>query len=450
MNNDFKTLATRELTDMVALARTSEESNMPILDWLENTYKALGWQARRFPIDDHGEPRANLLLTNSDTPSILFDVHTDTVPPGQLELWTETNMRPRDTKLNSGCIYGLGTSDTLGSGAVLNALAREGRLPEGTAIVFTADEEIGAIGATEFINDGGIPDSIDLVVVCEPTNNLVVKGEKGFVPFDLVAFNTVIQYADGSVDDDDVKVIMVVGQEAHSARPFQGKNALFEATHMDDVYDVADQVVLGLDCSGIRNKVPGLAVVSWADNSAVKDGGTHQELRLSPVLDFLTRFQGIAGDLDHVRDERFKPPQPTMNVGSVTTTGNDLVFACDLRPVPGCEFEDVLDQVLRAGKACFGDAAIRHPHAPLPPVWNELDSGFGKALGDLVDKHGKAAYTEAAVYGPAGYRTIIAGPGNLLVHRPNEQIEIAALETGGDLYEKIAKLVIGKRLTVNG
>lgn len=443
MNQSFEDLAIRELTDMVGLARSSGESNRAILERLQTLYEGLGWKARQYPIAGPGEPRANLVVSNGDDPSILFDIHTDTVPPGNLERWTETGGNPRTLTRNADRLYGLGTSDTLGSGAVLNTLAIQGRLPRGTAIAYTADEEVGAIGATHLTKAGGIPDSVNLIVVCEPTNNLVVRGQKGFVPFDVVARGVINKAAPGGIDDDDVKVIMIVGQEAHSARPFQGKNALFEMTHPEHIIEVADAAVLGLDCHGIRNKLPGLAVISWAHPADLKAGGTHHELNLCRVLDFLIRFQGIAAEQESTTDDHFKPPQVTMNVGAVDVEGEDLVFSCDMRPVPGCDFRAILDRVLIESKAAFKDADLRYPHAPLPPVWTDLDEATEDALAGHIDEFGKSAYTEAAIFSPAGFRTLIGGPGNLLVHRPNEHIEVPALATGGDLYEKIATLVTG-------
>ncbi|NOZ00441.1 MAG: M20 family metallopeptidase, partial [Deltaproteobacteria bacterium] len=155
MNDKFEDIAVKELETMVALARTSGASNGPILDHLQGLYEGLGWQARRLPLNDGGEPRANLVIKNSDSPGVMFDVHTDTVPPGSIERWTETDHEPRKLTRKGDRLYGLGSSDTLASGAVLNTLAMQGRLPEGTAIVYTADEEVGAIGATHLLADGG-------------------------------------------------------------------------------------------------------------------------------------------------------------------------------------------------------------------------------------------------------------------------------------------------------
>ncbi|NOZ00961.1 MAG: M20 family metallopeptidase [Deltaproteobacteria bacterium] len=132
-----------------------------------------------------------------------------------------------------------------------------------------------------------------------------------------------------------------------------------------------------------------------------------------------------------------------MNVGSVDVEGRDLVFACDMRTVPGCDYRALLKDILEQARACFTDVDLRFPHAPLPATWTDLAPSFTQALSGSLDEFGKAAYTEASVYAPAGLKPIIAGPGNLLVHRPNEHIEVSALEKGGDLYEKLATLVVG-------
>ncbi len=428
-----------ELKTLIGLARSSGESNRGIIAHLTRLYQDLGWRLRRYPRDERGEV-VNLLAYRSDEPVVLFCVHTDTVPPGDPTLWTATGHIPRSARVDGGRVFGLGASDTLGSMAVLNAMAREGAWPDFVAILFSADEEIGALGAADALRMGAVPGSVRLVVVCEPTNNLVVPGQKGYVPFDVVARGVLHLAKPGHLDDTDVKVMLVVGQEAHSARPDEGKNALFEAAQMEDVEALASEVVLRLDCRGVRNKVPGLCAVSYAPRDRLRPGGTHTEWDLAPILAFLRRLQAIAEDLSRVRDDRFRPPQVTLNAGAVEPVMDEVVLACDLRPVPGLDHCRVLDRVLAEARAVFPDATLRFPHSPLPAVWTALPRAIRANLADRLDPFGKSAYTEAAVFAPAGFPSVIAGPGNLLVHRPNEYVDVEALVAAKDLYLRLANL----------
>lgn len=431
-----------ELATLIGLARSSGESNQGLVAHLSRLYQDLGWRLRRYPRDDQGRV-TNLLALKADRPSVLFCVHTDTVPPGDPTLWTATGHRPRSAHVDADRVHGLGASDTLGSMAVLDVLSREGAWPDSVAILFSADEEIGALGAADTLRMGGIPDSVRLVVVCEPTNNLVVRGEKGYVPFDVVARGVLLPGRPGRVDEADVKVLLVVGQEAHSARPEQGRNALFEAADMEDVEALAAEVVVGVVCRGVRNKVPGLCAVSYATRDRLKPGGTHSAWDLKPLLAFLRRLKAISDDLSKVRDERFRPPQVTLNAGSIESVADEVVLACDLRPVPGLDHRAVLDRVLAEARSAFPGATLRFPHPPLPAVWTALPTALEAEVADRMDPFGKSAYTEAAVFAPAGFPTVIAGPGNLLVHRPNEYVDVDALVAAKDLYLRLASLAAG-------
>jgi len=439
MSDPFETAVVAELQTLIGLARPSRESNRRIVDHLAALYQSLGWHLRKYPRSDNPEV-LNLLAVAAGEPEVLFCVHTDTVPPGDLTRWTATGGRPRNARIGDGRVHGLGASDTLGSMAVLNALSREGSWPAPVAILFSADEEVGALGAMDVVRMQGVPESVRLVVVCEPTNNLVVLGEKGYVPFDVVARGVVHRDRPGRASDDDVNTLLIVGQEAHSARPQQGRNALFEAARTDDVAELEGRIVLDVACRGVRNKVPGLCAISHVARNALRIGGTHTEWDLPPILEFLRRLEGIAQEVGTVRDDRFQPPQVTLNVGAVEAVADEAVFACDLRPVPGFDHRPILDRVIETARSVFPDAAMRFPHPPLPPVWADLPDRALQAIGERRDPFGKSAYTEAAVFVPAGFATVIAGPGNLLVHRPNEYVEVSALVAGREVYRDLAAL----------
>jgi acetylornithine deacetylase/succinyl-diaminopimelate desuccinylase-like protein len=429
----------RRLLDLIPLGAASLESNLPVIDYLQAAFNRAGWSSRRYAVRDDGPQRINLVVANSTSPRVLFCAHTDTVPAGEPALWTHTGGRPRTPTVRDGQVWGLGASDNLGSVALLLAMAVRGSLPRDVAIAFTADEESGALGAEHLVQAGGVPDSVRLAVVTEPTDNKVVLGEKGYVPFDLVAAEAIRPAQAGSVDPDQVRTLLIRGEESHSARPREGRNALFETPSLEELAAIDGDTVLSFDCCGVRNKVPGLVAVTYVPRDTFRmDAGGHDEVRLERVLDFLKGFEDLALDLASVSDDRFLPPEVTLNVGAVTRSGTNLTFACDLRFVPGFDVDAGLDRVRALASRTLGAVELRFPYRPLPPVWQELEPELNAAIGDRLDAHGKSAYTEAAVLSTLGVRSVIAGPGNLRVHRHDESIGIAALATGARLFSLLA------------
>ncbi len=146
--------------------------------------------------------RPNVVVTLPGTPGgmhLLFEAHTDTVPPstGQAEPFT-----PR---LDGDRLYGRGSCDTKASvTAAFLALAsilpvRERRAT--VTVAFTAGEELGHDGA-KFLAASGF--RADGAVIGEPTGLDVVAAHKGAVRWKMVTR----------------------GRSAHSSTPEKGSNAI--------------------------------------------------------------------------------------------------------------------------------------------------------------------------------------------------------------------------------
>ena len=167
------------LRELVAVPSVSALSNLPLLDTITALLETHGWETRRFPfLADDGVEKANLLavprrfidsLPNLD---LLFVCHTDTVP--YRHGWpAATRLEERD-----GFLHGCGACDVKGSLAALLAAALQVEasalsIPVGFA--FTADEEVGCIGATRFVAGGAVRPR--RVIVCEPTS--LPPGDRG-------------------------------------------------------------------------------------------------------------------------------------------------------------------------------------------------------------------------------------------------------------------------------
>jgi acetylornithine deacetylase len=209
------------LSELVAINSVSARSNVEIVDYLERRCEAIGFQTKRFPyVDDKGVEKVNLIAiagTSFDTkPKVTLALvgHTDTVPfdpkwAGALKLTEE-----------DGKLYGRGACDTKAFiAAALAAVEMIGiqSLKQPVALLFTADEEIGLIGAKRLAEAKAI--EAKYAIVGEPTSLRPMRGGKGYC----------------------LAEVTVKGREAHSAYPALGHSAIAGAarlvTRLEDVAD---------------------------------------------------------------------------------------------------------------------------------------------------------------------------------------------------------------------
>ncbi len=197
----------RILGGLVALNTVSARPNEPAIALIERELAGRGWHLKRLPYRRDRQERINLLVTSSDTdrPELALVGHTDTVPWDPE--WTEAaTLVEKD-----GLLYGRGTCDMKGFLACMLALARSidpTKLAKPLAFIFTADEEIGCIGAKQLLADGAIHPRY--AIVGEPTSLQPVRAGKGYC----------------------LAEITVHGREAHSAFPRNGVSAITQAARL--------------------------------------------------------------------------------------------------------------------------------------------------------------------------------------------------------------------------
>jgi acetylornithine deacetylase len=200
------------LAQLVALDSVSSRSNAEIIRFLENRCEALHFVTKRFSYtDEQGIEKINLIALAgaefSGIPNVELALvgHTDTVPYDPN--WSEaTNLTERDGKL-----YGRGSCDTKGFiAAALTALETIDRsqLRKPLALIFTADEEIGLIGAKRLAESKAINPRYS--IVGEPTSLKPIRAGKGY----------------------SLAEVVVKGREAHSAYPALGASAILRAARL--------------------------------------------------------------------------------------------------------------------------------------------------------------------------------------------------------------------------
>ena len=204
------------LRELVAIDSVSARSNAEIISYLEDRCKCVGFEVKQFlHIDERGVEKINLVAQtpvrdpitsqNSAAVELALVGHTDTVPYDPD--WTDAlNLTMRDEKL-----FGRGACDTKGFiTAALTAAENIDlqKLKKPLALVFTADEEIGCLGAKRLA--AAKPFAVHNAVVGEPTSLQPMRAGKGYC----------------------VAEITVHGREAHSAYPQFGASAIFRAAHL--------------------------------------------------------------------------------------------------------------------------------------------------------------------------------------------------------------------------
>jgi acetylornithine deacetylase len=201
------------LAELVAIDSVSARSNVEIVDYLSHRCTALGFLVKRLPYtDDKGVEKINLIAlagqqSTEGPPQVELALvgHTDTVPYDPN--WTDA-LR---LTANEGRLYGRGACDTKAFiAAALTAVQtlERDQLAKPLALVFTADEEIGLIGAKRLAESRAL--NARFAIVGEPTSLQPMRAGKGYC----------------------LAEVTVKGREAHSAYPALGSSAVIGAARL--------------------------------------------------------------------------------------------------------------------------------------------------------------------------------------------------------------------------
>lgn len=199
------------LAELVSLNSVSSNSNIEIIEFLVARVERAGFRARRFPYtDERGVEKVNMVATlgpgaSEDAVELALVGHTDTVPYDAN--WTGAlRLTEREGKL-----YGRGACDTKGFIAAALTAAENSDLQalrRPLALVFTADEEVGCLGAKRLADEKAL--SVRYSIVGEPTSLQPMRAGKGYC----------------------LAEVTLRGREAHSAYPSLGASAVFRAARL--------------------------------------------------------------------------------------------------------------------------------------------------------------------------------------------------------------------------
>lgn len=199
--------------DVVALAQSlvridtsgPEAREEPAVTFLARLLSEAG-----FKVETHafapGRPSLLARLHAGQGLPLVLSGHLDTVPVGE----TAWQRLPFGAELDDRFLHGRGSADMKGGVAALVAaaidVARSGIAAQPIALVLTAGEEIGCLGAIHLTRLGVLPRAAG-VLVAEPTGNRLAVGHRG-------ALWLQANYA---------------GRSAHGSTPHLGHNAIYDA-----------------------------------------------------------------------------------------------------------------------------------------------------------------------------------------------------------------------------
>jgi acetylornithine deacetylase len=177
-------LSPRQILDhLVKFPTVSRDTNLPLVDWVDDYLDSHGIPAHRFYNDDRTKAALFAHVGPWEEGAVVLSGHTDVVPvDGQH--WTSD---PWTVTERDGRLYGRGTCDMKGFDALaLWALVEAHRrgVKRPLQIALSYDEEVGCTGAPPMIAamQGVVPKGA-AAIIGEPSTMKVINGHKGGTGF---------------------------------------------------------------------------------------------------------------------------------------------------------------------------------------------------------------------------------------------------------------------------
>jgi len=296
MNDDRQALLLTELlTDLIAIPSTYPDGNTEaIAAYCVRRLEAAGYALQCLRSGSVANVVARL---GSGSPSVVFNVHVDTVEAGDRAAWASD---PFHAEVREQRIYGLGAGNCKGPMAVQLWLAEEVARRGGPArgeVVFTfvGDEESLGPNGLKFLRDTGHVNPDILIVGAQTENQLVVE-ERG-VMWVRVATH---------------------GKPAHAGTPQQGDNAIARMLRVLQHIESTLAPAIAARRSGTKQATISLGTIDGGSNTNVVPGACSATIdrRLLPG-------ESLAGAFEELRDAALAAGEPAGTVEVKLLTGSE-------------------------------------------------------------------------------------------------------------------------------
>ncbi|MEO9782484.1 MAG: acetylornithine deacetylase [Sedimentitalea sp.] len=371
------------MTKLISFPTVSRDTNLPLIDWVEDYLNSHGITAHRYYHPD--QPKAALFAHVGpwEEGAVVLSGHTDVVPVDGQPWDTD----PFTVVEKDGRYYGRGTCDMKGFDAIaiwamVEAQARGLKRPLQLALSF--DEEIGCTGAPPMIEamQPVLPKG-SAVIVGEPSMMKAVTGHKGGQGYS----------------------VHVRGFEVHSSLLPSGVSAILEAGRILEWVNATNAEIQTAEPTPVAAMfVPPFTTLHVGNIQ----GGTARNITAKDCrLDFETRV--VPGEDSEAWKQRFVD-----HVREVEARMQSV------RPETGIDLEPLFDV-----------PGLR------PEEDGEAEAMVRAITGDNA-AHVVSYGTEAGQFQDAGYSAVVCGPGDIeQAHQPNEFIEIAQFNAGVDFMGRL-------------
>lgn len=225
---------------------SGEHSEQPVADFIwDYVKKNIPWLT--LTKQRIGKGRCNIIAKKSNTPSVVFISHMDTVLPQEKK---ENRLTP---KVVGDKLYGLGACDMKsGLAAALCAVQKAGPAAD-AALIFDCDEEYYFRGALTLVRELSLRPR--LAIFPEPTDLHILSGCRGVVEIEF----------------------LVKGKTAHAGVPKNGKNAIALSVELVKVleaklFNTKDPVQTTVNLSSLQGGIITQDGVIGTQANAVPDG----------------------------------------------------------------------------------------------------------------------------------------------------------------------------------
>jgi len=360
------------IEDLIGFETVSRDSNLPLIEFVQNFLFDHGVDSRRVPSADGR--KSNLIASvGPEVPGgIVLSGHTDVVPVDGQD-WSRD---PFAFHRRGDCWYGRGSCDMKGFiGIALSLVPQMQALRKPIHFALSYDEEVGCLGAPDMIEviRNELPEPAG-VIVGEPTSMAAVTAHKG-----IVGLRT-----------------MVRGYEAHSSQTHRGVSAVMTAARL-----VSHLERVAEDLTEMTPSDNGFEPHATSVHVGVIHGGTALNI-ISGQCEFTWDIRNIPGDDPQVLIDNFED-------------------FCRREVLPGMRARH---------EACSIDTKV----LARCPAFDDSESSILSLVQSLNGKTEtyKVAYgTEAGQYQGAGFPTVLCGPGSIdQAHQPDEYIEVSEVQAG--------------------
>lgn len=288
------------LKDLVAI-NSVNGNEIEVAEYFKKLFEAYGIESTIVPVTD---TRVNLVAEiGSGTPVFGISGHMDVVSPGDVSNWSTD---PFVLTEKDGKLYGRGAND-MKSGLAALAIAmielkESNTLTTGSVrFLATTGEEVGCAGSKTLFEEGYM-DDVDALIVAEPSQDVIVYSHKGSLNLTVTSH----------------------GQEAHSALPHLGYNAI------DPLAEFITRVNAEVRDPSRSNNLLGELIMNCTIinggqqiNSIPESASAEFNVRTIPEYDteeVIAKFNAIADEINQQREAKINV-EVTMSLSSVFTDG---------------------------------------------------------------------------------------------------------------------------------